>query len=291
MSGRGARWVVAVLFGLATFLTFGVISASSAVAASVDTGTGYVVNALAGTTAQVVMDGSVVREAAAPGGIVGPLKLAPGQHVLTLRSGSSVVVSARFKVSGGDNLDIVAHRPADKAMTSLITVFRNDLSSVGPGKARLVVSHVAVAVPADIRIDGKPYFRNVANAESLSVVVPAGRYALDVVPTATMGKAILAPVWVTLGEGSLTRVFAYGNPDETSSDAIVQVLKVPVVGAGAPSSVHTGDGGQAALEFVTSPARLWAIVGVGVVGFGLAGLFGARLGLARARLLGGCPLP
>lgn len=290
MGGIRGRWVTAALAGLGLALLAGGFSVSAASAAPAAAGTGYVVNAIAGATAQVLLDGSVAQESAAPGSVIGPLALRSGQHVLELRSGSSTVVSARFTVASGESLDVVAHRAADAAMSPVITVFRNDLSPVGPGKTRLVVSHVAVAEPADIRLDGRPYFRNVANAESLSVVVPAGSYSLDVVPTAATGKSILAPVRVTAGPGSLTRVFAYGNPEQDSSDAIVQVLEVPVSGAGTPSSVHTGDGGQAADELVASPLRAWGLAGACVVGFVLAGLAGTRSGAARsARLLGSRP--
>lgn len=290
MGGSRARWSAAALLGLLAAVAWGLGGASSASAAG--TGSVYVVNAVAGSTAQVLVDGSVVQGAAAPKSVIGPLQLAAGQHVLELKTGSNVLVSARFSVTVGDSLDVVAHRAADTAMTPLITVFRNDLAAVGPGKTRLVVSHVAVAEPADIRVDGKPYFRNVANAESLSVVVPAGSYSLDVVPTATGSKSILAPVQVTLGAGTLTRVFAFGNPDDKTSDAIVQVLTVPVVGSGAPTSVHTGDGGQAADEFVTSPARTWSVVGAAVVGLGIAGLTGARRGSVRsAQIIRSRPRP
>lgn len=286
MGDRWGRWVPSVLSVLVAALAGVALSATPASAAGAR-GTGYVINAISGSPAQVVMDGAVVQAVAAPGSVIGPLALTAGQHVLELKSGSSVVVSARFSVAGGDNLDVVAHRSADRAMTPLITVFRNDLSPVGPGKTRLVVSHVAVAEPADIRLGGKPYFRNVANAESLSVVVPAGRYSLDVVPTAATGRSILAPVWISLTAGTLTRVFAYGNPAENTSDATVQVLKVPVVGAGAPLSVHTGDGGQAATQIVGSPSRAGGLVVAGLIGLVLAGVTGARLGAARsARLVG-----
>ena len=57
--------------------------------------------------------------------------------------------------------------------------------------------------------------------------------------------------------GTLTRVFAVGDPSNGTADAVVQVLPVHVTGAGRPSSVPTGDGGQAAHEFVGDhPARL-----------------------------------
>jgi hypothetical protein len=244
------------------------------------------VNAIPGVVAQIVVDGAVVQTSAAPGSVVGPLALGAGRHVLELRSGSSVVVNAQFSVAGGASLDVVAHRAADQRMTPLITVFRNDLSPVGPGKARLVVSHVAVAEPADIRLDRKPYFRNVANAESLSLTVPAGGYSLDVVPTAGVARSILAPVRVLLTSGTLTRVFAYGDPAQNTSDAIVQILKVPVVGAGAPSSVSTGDGGQAADQVLGSPTRPWNLIAVGVVSTGLVavlltGVTAARRGALR----------
>jgi hypothetical protein len=125
------------------------------------------------------------------------------------------------------------------------------------------------------------------------VVVPGGSYLLDVFPTTGSTKAVLAPVRVTLTPGTLTRVFAYGDPDKNvTPDGIVQVLKVPVVGAGAPKSVHTGDGGQAATEFVTSSSRTWGLVGAGVVGLLLAGLFGTRSGSVRgAQLVRSRPRP
>lgn len=291
MGGRWGRGVAVALVGLAVTFMIGATSASASSAAP-RSGTGYVVNAIAGTMAQVVLDGSVVQASAAPGSVVGPLTLTGGQHVLELRSESATVVSARFTVASGENLDVVAHRAADVAMSPVITVFRNDLSAVGPGKTRLVVSHVAVAEPADIRLGGTPYFRNVANAESLSVVVPAGSYSLDVVTTAATDKTVLAPVRVAAAPGTLTRVFAFGDPDQNTSDAIVQVLKVPVVGAGKPLSVHTGDGGQAAEAFAASPARTWGLAGAAVAGFALAGAAGTRSGAARsARLLGSRPRP
>ena len=237
----------------------------------------YLVQALAGTTADLVVDGAVVRADAAPKAVVGPVRLSPGPHVLQVRSGATALVSARFAVAAGDSLDVVAHRASDTAMTPVVTVFRNDLSSVGPGKTRLVVSHVAVAEPADIRVDGRPFFRNVAGGESLSLVVPARAYSLDVVATAG-SRMILAPVAVTLQPGTLTRVFAYGNPDQKTSDAIVQAIGVPVVGAARPAFVHTGDGGQAADEIVGAggPSRPAVALGLGAVV-----LVGVRVGLRR----------
>lgn len=266
---RPARVVSASLLALALPL----LLASGARAASAP-GQAYVVQALAGTTAQVLVDGRVVQGAAAPGTVVGPLGLAAGQHVVTVRSGGSDLVSARFGVTAGGSLDVVAHRASDTAMTPVVTVFPNDPSPVAPGKTRLVVSHVAVAEPADIRVDGTPLFRNVADGESLSLVVPAKAYTVDVVATAGP-RTILPPVRVALRPGTLSRVFAYGDPDRRTVDTIVQVLPVPVVGAGAPRSVHTGDGGQAATEFVGSRPVPWPAIVAGTLALGVVGAVGA----------------
>jgi hypothetical protein len=79
------------------------------------------------------------------------------------------------------------------------------------------------------------------------------------------GATILAPVQLPVKAGTLTRVFAVGDPSNGTADAVVQVLPVHVSGAGRPSSVPTGDGGQAADAFVGDhPARLPALLAVGV---------------------------
>jgi len=277
------RWVRRLIFTVcAASVALGTAVGFASFAAAAPTGQVYIVQAIAGTTVQIAVDGAVVQAAAAPKAVIGPLPLAAGQHVIKVTAGSSTLRSARFTVSGRDSLDVVVHRASDKAMSPAVTVFKNDLSAVGPGKTRLVVSHVAVAEPADIRVDGKPYFRNVANGESLSLVVPARTYSLDVVATAAGNRTILAPVRAALEAGTLTRVFAFGNPDEKTTDAIVQVVKVPVVGAGRPTSVHTGDGGQAADEFAGSHPLPWLSIAGGLGLLALAGGFGAAGGSLRS---------
>lgn len=270
MNGRWARWLLSMVS--AALLVVGVTVAGVTVAsAASSTGDVYVVHGITGITVSVSIDNAVVQATAAPKTVVGPLKLAVGQHVIELKDGTTSVVSARFTVAAGDSLDVVAHRASDQKMTPVITVFRNDVSPVGPGKTRLVVSHVAVAPAADIRVDGKPLFRNVANGESLSLVVPAKAYSVDVVPTATGGDTILGPVRIQLKAGCLTRVFAIGSVADKSTDAIVQNLPVPIVGAGKPTSVHTGDGGQTADRLVGSNSGLWTLIALSL-GLGFAAL-------------------
>jgi hypothetical protein len=249
----------------------------------------YVVQGLVGTSVDVDVDGKVVARDARAKDIVGPLDLAAGQHVVTLRNGNETVATARFSVAAGASIDVVAHLTADADREPQIMVFRNNLQPVGPGKTRLVVSHTAVAPPADIRIDGRPFFRNVAPGESLSLVVPARTYSVDVVPSSG-GARILPPVDLTVRAGTLTRVFAIGDPAAGTADAIVQVLPVAVTGSGRPSSVPTGDGGQAADEILGAAGGMRTPAVAAALGLGgvllLAGALrtpGAR-GALRGRL-------
>jgi hypothetical protein len=249
------------MFGALVALAALLALPGSALAAST-TADVYVVQGLVGTTADILIDDNNVAPSAAAKTVVGPLRLAAGSHVVTLKDGADTVVSAKFTVKGGTSSDVVAHRAADVSRMPVVTVFANDLTGVAPGKTRVVVSHTAVAPPADIRVDGTPLFRNVANGESLTLELPSAKTCtIDMVPTATSGPAILSPVVLSLKAGTLTRIFVIGDATAGDTDAVVQVLPVGVVGSQRPTSVKTGDGGQAADSFVgQGPWGLWLSV-------------------------------
>ncbi|HYY10408.1 MAG TPA: DUF4397 domain-containing protein [Kineosporiaceae bacterium] len=256
-------------------------SAPRAGAAASGNGQVYLVHGIVGTPVAVDLDGRRLAEAAQPKTVLGPISLPVGRHVVVLRTGTKTVTSASFTVTAGRSIDVVAHRAADAAQTARVVVFRNDMAPVAQGRTRLVVAHTAVAPPADVRVDGSVLFHDVASGESLSLVVPAKTYTVDVVPVAGSGT-ILAPVKVTLKPGTLTRVFAVGDPSNGTADAIVQVLPVGVGGSGVPSRVPTGDGGQAATSFTgDGPGRpLFAVLAVAV---GVLLLLGRTLARAPSR--------
>jgi hypothetical protein len=233
----------------------------------------YVVHGIPGLPADVLLDGRRIARGARPETVVGPLSVPAGQHVITLQDDGRSVTGARFTAVAGQSIDVVARRGADSTRTPQLVVFRNDLKPVGPGKGRLVVAHTAVAPPADVRVDGETVFRDVAAGEALSLLVPARSYAVDVQGSQGF-PAILAPVRVSVRAGTLTRVFAVGDPSDGTAEAVVQVLPVPVVGSGRPRTVPTGDGGQAAESYVDDGRGL---VPVGVFGVGLALLLLSRV--------------
>jgi hypothetical protein len=259
--GRLARVTMAL-----TLAAGGALLAAPAATAASGTGQAYVIQGLLGETYDIAVDGEVVHKGAGPKAIVGPIGLAAGTHVVALKKGSTTAIQTRFTVHGGQSVDVVAHKRADSTMSPVITAFRNDTSPVGPGKLRLTVAHTAAAPPADIRVDGEVLFRNVANAEALTLLVPAKTYTVDIVPAATNGQPILGPVDLPLKAGTLTRVFAIGSVTSNTMDAVVQSLPVKVSGAKAPGSVHTGDGGQAATGVVGGGPKLPTVALVTALG-------------------------
>jgi hypothetical protein len=242
----------------------------------------YLVHGIPGTTADVLLDGRTIATGARPETVVGPVALVAGEHLVTLKDGDRSLTSARFTVRAGQSLDLVAHRSADSSRAAQVVVFRNDLQPVGPGKSRLVIANTAVAPPADVRVNGSTLFHDVAPGEALSLLVPSRTYSVDV-RASTGDDTILAPVRLPVRAGTLTRVFAVGDPSDGTADAVVQVLPVPVTGAGRPRSVPTGDGGQAAESYVEDgpgPVRL-GVLGAGLLALALTAV--RRVRGARAR--------
>lgn len=239
---RGA--VGAVVVGVSTIVP---MTAGEATAAEA-TGVVYVVQGVADTPMTITVDGKAVATAAAAKTIVGPLTLPAGSHTVAAETPTHTeTVSASISVTAGSNVDAVLHRQVDPSKPPVITTFPNDLSPVTAGSGRLVVAHTAAVGPADVRVDQKVLFANIANGEALTVTVPASTYSVDIVPTATSGPVVFGPANVPVAPTALTRVFAIGVAATSSMDAVVQVLPLSVRGTGTtPSTVNAGDGGQAA---------------------------------------------
>jgi Domain of unknown function (DUF4397) len=285
--------VTALVVGSALALTpLAAMEASAAPA----TGTFYVVQGVADTPMTITVDGKAVATAAAAKTIVGPLTMTAGNHTVTAESPSGTgSVSASVSVTGGGNLDAVVHRQVDPSKPPVITTFPNDLSAVTAGSGRLVVAHTAAVGPADVRVDQKVLFANIANGEALTVTVPAATYTVDIVPTATTGPVVFGPAPVPVAATALTRVFAIGVAANSSMDAVVQVLPLSTRGAGTtPSTVNAGDGGQAAdlvaasRGATTGAPQWWGLVLTAAVALTGAGvLLASRRRVAPARSGGG----
>jgi uncharacterized protein DUF4397 len=196
-----------------------------------------------GASVDVSVDGHMVKRGVHAKEIVGPLNLAPGRHMVKFQSGKWVV-PASFRISK-PSTDVVLHLPAEPSAKPVVTVFNNDVQPVAPGKGRLVIAHTAVVPPADVRVNGKVLFSNIANGEFIGAVVPAQTYSADIVPTG-QDKPLFGPVDISVKAGALTRIFAIGQPTHGGMDAIVQVLPLKSSGSSQPSHVDTGSAGLVA---------------------------------------------
>ena len=239
----------------------------------------YLVQGVPGAPVDITIDGRAVKSAVAAKAVVGPLALTPGKHTVTFAA-EGWTVSSTVTISKPSS-DIVLHWPADAAKKPVVTLFANDLAPVGNGKGRLTVAHTAVVPPADIRVNDKVLFANIANGEFVTAEVPGGTYSVEVVPTGQKTNPLLGPVKLPVTSGALTRVFAIGQPSHGSMDAVVQTLPLATVGSRPPGHVEAGSAGLVATS--TSKSDGGPNLAMPALGFGMLALAGALAGLARRR--------
>lgn len=220
-----------------------------------DTAKVYVVQGLPGKAVDVSFDGRVVARGIKTAAVVGPFSIKAGTRKVTFSDDGTVLLERLFSVKPQSSWDVVVHLPAQTKTKPVVTVFRNDLSAVPSGKADLVVAHTAQVPPADIRVDGKVLFQNVANGESLDVVVPVQTYRVAISPAGKSKPVLLGPVDLTVKGGALNRVYALGDPKNNTMNVAVHVIDTGTKGSSRPDRVDTGTGGQAA--GLTSLASFW----------------------------------
>lgn len=223
-----------------------VLAFSSTAVSADDTADLYVVQGLPGVSADIAVDGKVVASAVPATKVIGPVAVKPGSHSVTITAKGAQVAAASADVKAGDSTDLVVHLPTDPKGAPVVTAYNNDVSGVPSGKARLTVAHTAAVGPADIRVNGKVLFANVANGEELSLVVPADTYSVQIVPAGQSAPVVLGPLALPVTAGGLNRVFAIGDPTTTTMTAASHVIKTTESGSATPGRVDSGTGGAAA---------------------------------------------
>jgi hypothetical protein len=236
---------------LAGLILLAGVPAATAQATGAANGSVYVVQGLPGQTVDIAVDGRKVASGVAAAKVVGPFSVAAGKRKLTATAGGKTVLERNITVGAGSNSDVVIHRPASPTGAPVVTTYRNKLEAVASDKGAIRVAHTAAVPPADIRVNGKVLFANVANGESLDLVVPAATYTVDIVPTGTNGPRVLGPAQLPIKARSLTRVFAIGEPKSGTMNVAVGVITLPKAGTTKPTQVDTGTGGQAAAAGLT----------------------------------------
>lgn len=221
-------------------------TATSAVAAD-DTEI-YVVHGLPGTVVDLELDGEQVGDDVEVTDVTGPFTVdADGAEltVLDAESGEELMEYA-VEPDAETVTDVVLHLPADPEGDPVATTFDLDLAAQPADKGSLLVAHTAAVAPADIRVDGEVLFSNVANGESLSVVVPAQSYEVDIVPTGEQQPVVFGPVDLPVAGGTFHAVYAVGDPSAESMTVALHTIEVDESGSTAPERVESGRTGLAA---------------------------------------------
>ena len=237
-------WTLALLLAVA----LGLASAGAAVAPSYAgsrTATVYVVQGLPGRSVDVAVGGKTVAKRLRTAAVAGPFTVPAGSQTVTFSDGGTTLLSRRFSVTDRSNWDVVLHLPAPSESKPTVTVFRNDLASVARGKASLTVAHTAAVPPADVRVDGKVLFSDIANGQSLNLVVPVATYKVAITPRGKPSPIYLGPVNLTVKGGALNRVYALGDPQKNTMNVAVHVIATGASGSARPTAVDTGTGGEA----------------------------------------------
>jgi hypothetical protein len=201
-----------------------------------------IVQAVPKVTVTVTVDGKQVQQDVAEGTIVGPLELAAGSHDVTFNDGSQDI-SSTVDVTAGESSDVVVHRPAEVGGTPVVSVYPTPDDPIDPGKARVLLAHTATTAPADVVVDGQTVFTNIANGEFAQADVAAGAHEVSLLPAGVTGTPILGPLDVTLEAGTITAVYAVGNPKDGSMDVIVRTTGGTASDSEPPTEIDTGSAG------------------------------------------------
>ena len=257
---------------LATVATGGLVGGLAVFAApaamAADTAMVSVLHAVPGVTVDVYANGEELIPDFEPGTLTDPLELPAGSYDLAVYPAGSdpattqpAAAAEDVTVPAGANATVVAHLTPEG--TPVLTPFVNDVSAVPAGEARVTVRHTAAAPAVDVRAGGAVVAPALTNPDEATLTVPAGTVPADVVLAGTETVAI-GPADLTLAEGTVTAVYAWG-----SADAGYQLAVQTLTGmASAPSAVP---GGSAGLADEGMPVQLVALSGAGLLAAGLAG--------------------
>ncbi|MBD8869588.1 DUF4397 domain-containing protein [Nocardioides donggukensis] len=246
-------WIPALVGGAFTLAAGAVASgATGAVesAAPATPGTVTVVTAVPDSSLEVRIDGEAV---AATGAVTDPVELAPGSHEVWFGADGAAPdegVTSAFRVRSGATLDLVIHRPATVDGDPVVSSFPMPTKPIGPGKARVLLAHTATVPPADVRVNGETVFTNIANGEFATADLPGGSHRVALLPTGRTSDPILGPLDLAVEAGTVTMVYAVGNPRDGSMDVVAHTASLSADGTVAPDTIRTGSAGLAAERVV-----------------------------------------
>lgn len=219
-----------------------------------------IVQAVPRDALDITLDGRSLGRGAAVGAILGPVSVSAGQHRVVFSDASGTVrLASTLEVAPGSSSDVVVHLPAELNGKPVVNAYRTPRAPIAPGKARVLIAHTATVAPADVRVDGKVVFHDIANGEYATADVAAGKHTVALLPAGLTTTPILGPLSVDLQPGTVTMVYAVGNPRDRSMKVISHAAVLRSNGAVVPETIDTGSAGLAASLVVHPfPARAGA---------------------------------
>lgn len=208
-------------------------------------GTVTLVQGVPGGAVDVRVDGRLLHRVARTGDVIGPVRLPAGRHVFAFVAPDGDVVRSAVWLGPDASVDVVLHRPAAVRGASVVTPFRTPTRPLRAGRARIVVAATATLAPADVRVDDRVVFTNIANGESAAADVTAGRHRVALVPSGQGAPALLGPLEVTVAAGTVTTVYVSGGPPDGAPRPIVHTVALGSGGQVSPGTVRTGTVGLA----------------------------------------------
>jgi Domain of unknown function (DUF4397) len=205
------------------------------------------VQAVPGTVLTVSVDGREIETDVVGGTVVGPIDVPAGKREVVFADEAGTIARVTVSVRAGATSDVVVHRPAEVGGDPLVTVYPTPDDPIGRGKARVLLAHTATTAPADVEVDGVVVFTNIANGEYAEADVPAGSHQVSLLPSGVEGgDPILGPIDVDLKAGTLTAVYAVGNPRNRSMNVIVRETVLREDGSTSLQGLDTGSAGLVA---------------------------------------------
>lgn len=206
-----------------------------------------IIQAVPKASLDITVDGKSVRQDTPVGDVLGPLSVSPGRHRIGFVDASDEIhVTSTVDVTAGSSSDVVVHLPASVDGAPVVNSYKTPRGTIAPGKARVLIAHTATVAPADVRVDGQVVFHDIANGEFATADIAAGSHSVALLPAGLRKHPILGPLDVDLAAGTVTMVYAYGNPRENSMNVIAHTARLASNGAVVPATIDTGRAGLAA---------------------------------------------
>lgn len=237
-----------------------------------------VLHAIPGLTVDVYVDGALTLDDFTPGTLAGPLDIPAGDHVVAITASDAADASA--PVLGPVTLTLEANSSytavanLDASGTPALNSFVNDISATSAGEGRLTVRHTAAAPAVDVLAGGSPVVTGLENPKEATLDLAAGTISAAVALAGTTDP-VIGPADVTIKDGTLTVVYAWGSAED--GDLALAVQEVATAHTN-PGGVPSGTAGYAAQRDATTQA-LW-VTGSALV---LAAGVGATVLLLRRR--------